>query len=57
MGETWEEFSDADVHIVELIRAAKSGRCVEHERWLFIDYWNEARDFEQFAVCSEDDSA
>lgn len=55
MSDIWDEFSDADLHIVELIRAAKFGRCVEHDRHLFAEYNNEVSDYAQFTFCSLDE--
>lgn len=57
MSDGWDEFNDADVHIVELIRSAKSARCVEVDRKLFFDYSNEVSDFANFAFCGDDDLA
>ena len=51
MNDTWDEFSDADVHVVDVIRAVKSGRCVEHDPTLFSDYNDEVSDYVHLIYC------
>lgn len=51
MSDNWDEFSDADVHIVDVIRSVKSGRCVDYDPTLFSEYGDEVRDFAHFVYC------
>lgn len=53
MSDNWDEFSDADVYIVDVIRSVKSGRCVDNDPTLFAEYGDEVGDFSQFDFCVE----